>query len=67
MSIPGLGTYNNSSYFFAAISKGRAVGDMGNDFSFSGLLARDNSETTELTPRENALPGLSLQISRPKR
>ena len=56
MSIPGLGTYNNSSYFFAAISKGRAVGDMGNDFSFSGLLARDNSETTELTPRENALP-----------
>ena len=56
MSIPGLGTYNNSSYFFAAVSKGRGVGDLGNDFSFSGLLARDNSETTELAPREKTLP-----------
>ena len=56
MSIPGLGTYNNSSYFFAAVSKGRGAGDLGNDFSFSGLLARDNSETTELAPREKALP-----------
>ena len=59
MSIPGLGTYNNSSYFFAAVSKGRGAGDLGNDFSFSGLLARDNSETTELAPREKALPSTS--------
>ena len=56
MSIPGLGTYNNSTYFFAAVSKGRGARDLGNDFSFSGLLARDNSETTELAPREKALP-----------
>ncbi len=56
MSIPGLGTYNNSSYFFAAVSKSREAGNTGNDFSFSGLLSRDNSETTELAPRETALP-----------
>ncbi len=56
MSIPGLGTYNNSSYFFAAVSKSRGAGDMGNDFSFGGLLARDNRDTMELSPRENALP-----------
>ncbi len=56
MSIPGLGTYNNSSYFFTAVSKGRGVGDMGNDFSFGGLLARDNKDTMELSQRENALP-----------
>ena len=56
MSIPGLGTYNNSSYFFAAVSKSRGVGNMGNDFSFGGLLSRDNSETTGLASRETALP-----------
>ena len=56
MSIPGLGTYNNSSYFFAAVSKSRGAGDMGNDFSFNGLLARDNRDTMELSPREKALP-----------
>ena len=56
MSIPGLGTYNNSSYFFAAVSKSRGAGDMGNDFSFGGLLERDSYDTTELRPRENALP-----------
>ena len=56
MSIPGLGTYNNSSYFFAAVSKSRGAGNMGNDFSFGGLLSRDNSETTGLASRETALP-----------
>ena len=56
MSIPGLGTYNNSSYFFAAVGKSRGAGDMGNDFSFGGLLARDNRDTMELSPREKALP-----------
>ena len=56
MSIPGLGTYNNSSYFFTAVGKSRGAGDMGNDFSFGGLLARDNRDTMELSPREKALP-----------
>ena len=56
MSIPGLGTYNNSSYFFAAVGKSRGAGDMGNDFSFGGLLASDNRDTMELSPREKALP-----------
>lgn len=56
MSIPGLGTYSNSSYFFAAVSKSRGAGNTGNDFSFSGLLSRDNSETTELAARDKALP-----------
>ena len=56
MSIPGLGTYNNSSYFFAAVGKSRGAGDMGNDFSFNGLLAQDNRDTMELSPREKALP-----------
>ena len=56
MSIPGLGTYNNSSYFFAAVSKSRGAGNTGNDFSFGGLLSRDNSETTELAARDKALP-----------
>ncbi len=56
MSIPGLGTYNSSSYFFAAVSKSRGVGNTGNDFSFGGPLSRDNSETTELSSREKVLP-----------
>jgi len=56
MSIPGLGTYSNSSYFFAAVSKSRGAGNTGNDFSFGGLLSRDNSETTELAARDKALP-----------
>ena len=56
MSIPGLGTYNNSSYFFAAVSSGRGSQGMRNDFSFGGLLDRGGHDTTELMPREKALP-----------
>ena len=56
MSIPGLGTYNNSSYFFAAVSSGKNFQGMKNDFSFGGLLERGSHDTTELRPRENALP-----------
>ena len=56
MSIPGLGTYNNSSYFFAAVSRSGGAGNKGNDFSFGGLLGCDDSDTTELMPREKALP-----------
>ncbi len=56
MSIPGLGTYNNSSYFFAAVSRSGGAGNKGNDFSFGGLLGRDDSNTTELMPIEKALP-----------
>ena len=56
MAIPGLGTYNNSSYFFAAVSSGRGSQGMRNDFSFGGLLERGDHDTTEHTTREKALP-----------
>ena len=56
MAIPGLGTYNNSSYFFAAVSSGRGSQGTRNDFSFGGLLERGNNDTAELKASEKALP-----------
>ena len=56
MSIPGLGTYNNTSLYFMAVNRGREAGKQSDNLSFGGMLYRDSKATDELKTREKALP-----------